>query len=159
MISCFFNALFVLEKSDQFGERYDVMTKTVKIYRFGYALISGTIQYERDLTRLILLCFFFFHNNHARRANQIRRCNQISQLDLQSLVSSKSTALNPVFVLLNKSVCGWCQATALHSPWRECRVRRRISTSGIHTSSVWKSVKGRCQRDALVTSFNNSSSI
>jgi hypothetical protein len=39
MISCFFNALIVLEKSDHFGERCDVMTKTVKIYRFGHALI------------------------------------------------------------------------------------------------------------------------
>jgi hypothetical protein len=48
MISCFFSALIVLEKSDQFGERCDVMTKTVKIYRFGHftvlvPLFSGTI--------------------------------------------------------------------------------------------------------------------
>jgi hypothetical protein len=45
MIFCFFNALIVLEKSDQFGECCDVMTKTVKIYRFGHALFSGTIHF------------------------------------------------------------------------------------------------------------------
>jgi hypothetical protein len=31
---------------DQFGERCDIMTKTVKIYPFGHALFSGMIHYS-----------------------------------------------------------------------------------------------------------------